>query len=48
MLSFYQIVQGVLPEEAITTFRLMREATGIDIIKLEVIGMLKNTLSRCY
>ena len=25
-------------EEAITTFRLMREATGIDIIKLEVIG----------
>lgn len=25
-------------QEAITTFRLMREATGIDLIKLEVIG----------
>ena len=31
-------------EEAITTFRLMREATGIDIIKLEVIGDAKKTL----
>lgn len=31
-------------DEAITTFRLMREATGIDIIKLEVIGDSKKTL----
>ena len=31
-------------EEAITTFRLMREATGIDIIKLEVIADAKKTL----
>jgi len=31
-------------EEAITTFRLVREATGIDIIKLEVIGDAKKTL----
>jgi thiazole synthase len=31
-------------DEAITTFRLMREATGIDIIKLEVIGDAKKTL----
>ena len=31
-------------EEAITTFRLMREATGIDIIKLEVIGDAAKTL----
>lgn len=31
-------------EEAITTFRLMREATGIDIIKLEVIGDSQKTL----
>jgi thiazole synthase len=31
-------------QEAITTFRLMREATGIDIIKLEVIGDAKKTL----
>ncbi len=30
--------------EAITTFRLMREATGIDLIKLEVIGDAKKTL----
>jgi thiazole synthase len=30
--------------EAITTFRLMREATGIDIIKLEVIGDATKTL----
>lgn len=30
--------------EAITTFRLMREATGIDIIKLEVIGDASKTL----
>ena len=30
--------------EAITTFRLMREATDIDIIKLEVIGDAKKTL----
>ena len=30
--------------EAITTFRLMREATGIDIIKLEVIGDAQKTL----
>ncbi len=34
----------VTAEEAITTFRLMREATGIDIIKLEVIGDTKKTL----
>jgi len=31
-------------EEAISTFRLVREATGIDIIKLEVIGDAKKTL----
>ena len=31
-------------EEAITTFRMVREATGIDIIKLEVIGDAKKTL----
>jgi thiazole synthase len=31
-------------EEAITLFRLVREATGIDIIKLEVIGDTKKTL----
>jgi len=31
-------------DEAITTFRLMREATGIDIIKLEVIGDAQKTL----
>jgi len=31
-------------QEAITTFRLMREATGIDIIKLEVIGDAAKTL----
>jgi len=31
-------------DEAITTFRLMREATGIDIIKLEVIGDANKTL----
>ncbi len=31
-------------EEAITTFRLVREATGIDLIKLEVIGDSKKTL----
>jgi len=31
-------------EDAITTFRLMREATGIDIIKLEVIGDTQKTL----
>ncbi|RLA73839.1 MAG: thiazole synthase [Epsilonproteobacteria bacterium] len=30
--------------EAINTFRLMAEATGIDIIKLEVIGDAKKTL----
>jgi len=34
----------VTAEEAITTFRLMREATGIDIIKLEVIGDTAKTL----
>ncbi len=34
----------VTAEEAITTFRLMREATGIDIIKLEVIGDTEKTL----
>jgi len=31
-------------EEAITTFRLVREATGIDLIKLEVIGDTQKTL----
>jgi thiazole synthase len=31
-------------DEAITTFRLVREATGIDIIKLEVIGDTAKTL----
>ena len=31
-------------EEAITTFRLTREATGIDLIKLEVIGDTNKTL----
>ena len=31
-------------QEAITTFRLMREATGIDIVKLEVIGDSQKTL----
>lgn len=31
-------------EEAITTFRLTREATGIDLIKLEVIGDTHKTL----
>jgi len=31
-------------DEAITTFRLVKEATGIDIIKLEVIGDAKKTL----
>jgi len=31
-------------DEAITTFRLTREATGIDLIKLEVIGDTKKTL----
>jgi len=31
-------------EEAITLFRLVREATGIDIIKLEVIGDTNKTL----
>ena len=31
-------------EEAITTFRLTREATGIDLIKLEVIGDTQKTL----
>ncbi len=31
-------------EEAITTFRLVREATGLDLIKLEVIGDSKKTL----
>ena len=34
----------VTAEEAITTFRLTREATGIDIIKLEVIGDTQKTL----
>jgi thiazole synthase len=34
----------VTAEEAITTFRLTREATGIDLIKLEVIGDTKKTL----
>ena len=31
-------------EEAISTFRMVREATGIDIIKLEVIGDSQKTL----
>jgi len=31
-------------EEAITTFRLVKEATGIDLIKLEVIGDTAKTL----
>lgn len=31
-------------DEAITTFRLTREATGIDFIKLEVIGDAQKTL----
>ncbi len=31
-------------EDAITTFRLTREATGIDLIKLEVIGDTNKTL----
>jgi len=30
--------------EAVTTFRLMREATGIDLIKLEIIGDFNKTL----
>jgi thiazole synthase len=34
----------VTAEEAIITFRLMREATGIDLIKLEVIGDTQKTL----
>jgi len=34
----------VTAEEAITTFRMVREATGIDIIKLEVIGDTAKTL----
>lgn len=34
----------ITAEEAITTFRLVREATGIDIIKLEVIGDTAKTL----
>ena len=34
----------VTAEEAITTFRLMREATEIDLIKLEVIGDTQKTL----
>ena len=34
----------VTAEEAITTFRLIKEAVGIDIIKLEVIGDTKKTL----
>ncbi|EJF06826.1 putative enzyme of thiazole biosynthesis [Thiovulum sp. ES] len=34
----------VTAEEAITTFRLVREATGIDIVKLEVIGDTQKTL----
>ena len=32
------------PEETVTTFRLMREATGIDLIKLEIIGDFSKTL----
>ena len=31
-------------EEAITLFRMVREATGIDLIKLEIIGDMKKTL----
>ncbi|MBP7742443.1 MAG: thiazole synthase [Aliarcobacter sp.] len=31
-------------EETVTTFRLMREATGIDLIKLEIIGDFSRTL----
>ena len=31
-------------EETVTTFRLMREATGIDLIKLEIIGDFSKTL----
>ncbi|MFT7004526.1 MAG: thiazole synthase [Sulfurimonas sp.] len=31
-------------EEAVATFRLMREATGIDLIKLEVIADAKKTI----
>ncbi len=34
----------VTAEEAISTFRLTREATGIDLIKLEVIGDTQKTL----
>jgi thiazole synthase len=34
----------VTAEEAISTFRLVREATGIEIIKLEVIGDTAKTL----
>lgn len=34
----------VTAEEAITTFRLVKEATGIDFIKLEVIGDTAKTL----
>jgi len=34
----------VTAQEAITTFRLTREATGIDLIKLEVIGDTQKTL----
>ncbi|KIM12778.1 MAG: thiazole synthase [Sulfuricurvum sp. PC08-66] len=34
----------VTAEEAITLFRLTREATGIDLIKLEVIGDTQKTL----
>ncbi|RUM57856.1 MAG: thiazole synthase, partial [Nautilia sp.] len=34
----------VTAEEAITTFRLVREAVGIDLIKLEVIGDTAKTL----
>ena len=34
----------VSADEAITTFRLIKEATGIDIIKLEVIGDTAKTL----
>ncbi len=34
----------VTAEEAITLFRLTREATGIDLIKLEIIGDTKKTL----
>lgn len=34
----------ITAEEAVTTFRLTREATGIDLIKLEVIGDTEKTL----